>query len=76
MCLRLADVSPTGAFIDTLAVLPAGTHLTLKFSLDGTDLVLPAEVCHAMPQMGMGVRFTQTTLDQRAALDRFVIDRV
>jgi hypothetical protein len=76
MRYRIADVSPTGVFIDTLTTLPQGTVLTLKFSLEGRPMVIPAEVCHAMPQMGMGVRFTQTTADQRATLDQFVTHRV
>jgi hypothetical protein len=72
MHLRIADVSPTGAFIDTITAMPEGCVLTLKFSLEGREMVIPAEVCHAMPQMGMGVRFTNVSDDQQAILSRFV----
>jgi hypothetical protein len=72
MHLRIADVSPTGAFIDTITALPEGCLLTLKFSLESNAMVLAAEVCHAMPQMGMGVRFTKISDDQRAILEGFV----
>jgi hypothetical protein len=68
---RIADISASGAFIDTLSALPAGSRFTLE--IRGSEpTCLTAEVVHSMPQIGMGVRFVNLTPAQREALDLLV----
>jgi hypothetical protein len=70
---RISDLSATGAFIDSMVAVPAGSRLTLKFTLpDGQPAVINAEVVHSMPHFGMGVRFLELTDEQRRAIDQLV----
>jgi hypothetical protein len=70
---RISDLSVTGAFIDSMVEVPAGTRMNIRFKLpDGTALALAAEVVHSMPHFGMGVRFMGLNPEQRSALERFV----
>lgn len=69
---RIADISVTGAFIDSMTALPVGSRLTLKFRLGSEMTRLAAEVVHSMPQIGMGVRFVDLTSPELAALERLV----
>jgi hypothetical protein len=70
---RISDLSATGAFIDSMVEVPAGSRMRMKFTLpDGTPVAVEAEVVHSMPHFGMGVRFLDLTDEQRGALERFV----
>lgn len=69
---RISDISVTGAFVDSMIALPQGTILKLKFPLLSRDLFVDAEVCHSMPQFGMGVRFLNLTEEQRAVIEQFI----
>lgn len=72
---RIADVSVTGAFVDTVSALPSGAVLTLSFALNGQPLTVKAEVAHSMNGIGMGVRFVDLDDEQRSVIERFVADR-
>ena len=69
---RISDLSVTGAFVDSMVTLPAGTKLRLKFSLPSLVVNVIGEVMHDMPQFGMGVRFLDLTPLQRVALEEVV----
>jgi hypothetical protein len=73
--LRIADVSLTGAFVDAMTTLPAGTFVNMRFTIEGQVLTIGAEVCHAMPGIGMGVRFAELTEPQASLLNRLVAER-
>lgn len=69
---RISDLSVTGAFIDSMTELPAGTRLNLKFALPSGKIAVTAEVAHSMPHFGMGVRFVDLTDEQRKAIEQVV----
>ncbi len=70
---RISDLSVTGAFIDSLAEVPAGSRLNLKFPLPTGMLVsVNAEVVHSMPNFGMGVRFLDLADEQRRAIETLI----
>lgn len=69
---RLSDLSLTGAFVDSVVTLPPGTRVRLKFPLPSAVVTVMAEVAHAMPQFGMGVRFIDLDPAQRAAIEEVV----
>jgi hypothetical protein len=72
---RISDLSTTGAFIDSMVAVPAGSRLTLKFKLSsGQPAVVDAEVVHSMPHFGMGVRFVDLTDEQRKVIERVVAE--
>ena len=71
---RISDLSATGAFIDSMNAIPAGTRMTLRFVLPTGPVTVVAEVVHAMPHFGMGVRFLNLTDDQRRGIERLVAD--
>jgi hypothetical protein len=80
---RINDLSPEGAFIDSMSWLPIGTRLTMKFKIQDREIQAGAEVRYFIRHIGMGVRFvglapndrqiiecalTQTTLPEAAPL--------
>jgi hypothetical protein len=69
---RISDVSVTGAFLECLNTLPAGTRLGLRFVLNEHLVTVAAEVMHSMPQFGMGVRFVNLSPDSRAMIERLL----
>jgi hypothetical protein len=69
---RISDLSITGAFVDSVVTLPAGTKMRLKFSLPSLVVNCLGEVVHDMPQFGMGVRFVDLTAEQRLAIEEVV----
>jgi hypothetical protein len=69
---RISDISVTGAFIDSMITLPAGTRLKLGIPLPSGTLSIIGEVTHAMPNFGMGVRFVSLTAEQLAVIEKIV----
>ncbi len=65
---RISDLSTTGAFLDSMNALPPGTKLALRFMAGQQEVRVAAEVVHAMPQFGMGVRFLDLSSEGRAAI--------
>jgi hypothetical protein len=72
MRVRMSDLSVTGAFLDSVIVLPTGTRLALHFMAGPQEMLVPAEVVHAMPQFGMGVRFLDLSPEGRAAIEALI----
>jgi hypothetical protein len=69
---RLNDISMTGAFIDSMTTFAPGTSLRLKFKVKDIPIVADAEIRYSMPQMGMGVRFTNITPEHLAVLEHLI----
>ena len=69
---RMSDVSTTGAFLDSMSGLQAGTKLALRFKAGEQEIRVAAEVMHMMPSFGMGVRFLNLSGEGRAAIEALV----
>jgi PilZ domain len=69
---RISDLSVSGAFVDSMVTLPAGTMVRMKFSLPSLVVNCVGEVVHDMPQFGMGVRFIDLTPEQKLAIEEVV----
>ena len=69
---RISDLSTTGAFIDSMTHLPVGSKVKVTFQVAGRAITAVAEVAHAMPQFGMGVRFVELSEEDRLAIAAFV----
>ena len=69
---RISDLSATGAFIDCMTQIPQGSKVKLRFTLGGREISGIAEVAHAMPSFGMGVRFVEMADEDRRAIEEFV----
>jgi len=69
---RMSDISTTGAFLDSMAGLRPGTRLALGFRVGAQQVRVAAEVMHAMPQFGMGVRFLNLSGEGRAAIEALI----
>lgn len=69
---RISDLSTTGAFIDSMTHLPVGSKVKLTFQVAGREINAVAEVAHAMPQFGMGVKFVDLSDEDRLAIAAYV----
>jgi hypothetical protein len=72
---RMSDLSTTGAFLDSMAALHPGTKLALRFQAGAAEVNVAAEVVHAMPNFGMGVRFLDLSDEGRAAIEALVSEQ-
>lgn len=52
---RIADISLTGCYIDTLNPLPQGSEIRLRITHGDETFVTLARVVYVSPGMGMGV---------------------
>jgi hypothetical protein len=69
---RISDLSTTGAFLDSMTPLPAGTRLALRFMVGPREVQAAAEVVHSMPGFGMGLRFLDLPAEGAAAIEALV----
>ena len=69
---RVSDISTTGLFLDTTVTFPEGSVLSLKFTLPSLQMTVRADVMHAMPAMGMGLRFRELTPMQQVAIEEII----
>lgn len=61
---RINDISVSGLFIDSLAHLAVGSILKLRFVVLGIPIEVEGEVRYCMPQVGMGIQFTNLKPEQ------------
>jgi hypothetical protein len=66
---RIADISTTGCFVESMAAPGAGEQVSLTVTLPGgTILEAHGEVAYVLSGMGFGVRFIELTEAQKEAV--------
>lgn len=71
---RISDLSIEGAFVDSIATYPEGSLVNLKFKVRSTEIRVTAQVRYCMPQIGMGVRFSDLKPGDQAAIAEVVAE--
>jgi uncharacterized protein (TIGR02266 family) len=68
------DVSVGGLFVETHEPMKEGTQLTVRFSLDdnGPAIVATGEVNFEVETLGMGIRFTNLSPEDRQRIETYV----
>jgi len=69
---QLTDLSLGGCYLDIGSPFPVTTRVTLSMRAAGMELRAEGVVRVMHPDQGMGVEFTQTTPEHRAALEKFL----
>jgi c-di-GMP-binding flagellar brake protein YcgR len=69
---RLTDLSLGGCYLEIAAPFPVSTRVTLSMRAAGTEVRAQGLVRVMHPEKGMGVEFTQTTPEHRAAVEKFL----
>jgi hypothetical protein len=64
-----AELSRYGCFVTTQASLPIGTKVSLKITYEDKVFNASGEVAYALPENGMGFRFTTTSPEDVALLE-------
>ena len=72
---RITDLSTAGVFIDSLTCFAVGSVLRLKFRINDILIETAGEVRYCMPQIGMGVRFSGLSPEQRAVIENLIESR-
>jgi hypothetical protein len=72
---RISDLSASGAFIETINAALVGSVFGLHFNVRGSQIRVTAEVRYSMPQIGMGVRFLDLNHEDRALIERLVLEQ-
>lgn len=70
--VRTSDVSIVGCYLDTMSTLPAGTEVRLTISHNDTMVTMLGIIANSQSNMGMGVRFTDVSLDDRKILEAWL----
>jgi len=66
---RTVDISVTGCFIDTQAVVAVDDTLNLELGRDGEMISVQGKVMYQQPGLGFGVQFTRISDADRLRLD-------
>ena len=69
---QLTDLSMGGCYLEISSPFPVASRLTLSMRAAGVELRVHGAVRVMHPDRGMGVEFTQNTLEHRAALEKFL----
>jgi CheY-like chemotaxis protein len=69
---RLTDLSLGGCYLEISSPFPMCTRVTLSMRAGGVELKTEGVVRVMHAEKGMGVEFTQTTVEHRAKLEKFL----
>jgi c-di-GMP-binding flagellar brake protein YcgR len=69
---RLTDLSLGGCYLDMASPFPASSRVMLSMRAGGVEVRAQGLVRVMHPEKGMGVEFTQTTPEHRAAVEKFL----
>jgi hypothetical protein len=69
---RISELSLLGCYVDTVNPLPDGTKLQISIRYGCSTCDFEASVIYTHPGFGMGVRFGETTAENRATLDAWL----
>jgi DNA-binding response OmpR family regulator len=69
---KLTDLSLGGCYLELTSPFPVSTRVTLSMSAAGVDLKIEGVVRVMHADQGMGVEFTQSTVEHRAMLEKFL----
>ncbi len=69
---QLTDLSLGGCYLEMASPFPSSTLVTLSMRAGGIEVRVQGIVKVMHPDKGMGVEFTQGTLEHRAAVEKFL----
>jgi CheY-like chemotaxis protein len=69
---QLTDLSLGGCYLEMASPFPASTRVTLSMRAGVVEVCVQGMVKVMHPDKGMGVEFTQGTLEHRAAVEKFL----
>ena len=69
---QLTDLSLGGCYLEISSPFPASSRVALSMRAAGVEVRVPGIVRVMHPEKGMGVEFTQNTMEHRAALEKFL----
>ncbi len=69
---KLTDLTLGGCYLQIRAPFPLRTHVILSMQLPDLKLQVEGVVRVMHPEVGMGVEFTQRTLEQREKVEKFI----
>src|SRR5579863_5560727 len=69
---QLTDLSLGGCYLEIASPFPASSRVALSMRAAGVEVRVPGIVRVMHPEKGMGVEFTQNTMEHRAALEKFL----
>jgi len=72
LAAKTSDLSIGGCFLDMLNPTPQGTEVRVRISHEGATFTALGRVVFILPNMGMGVTFTNIEQDQQAILQKWI----
>jgi PilZ domain len=69
---RISELSSLGCYVDTVNPFPDGTELRISIRYGCSACDFTGRVIYTHPGFGMGVRFGETTAEDRATLDAWL----
>ncbi len=69
---RISELSSRGCYVDTFNPFPVGTVLRVRIRYGCSTCELPGNVIYTHTNYGMGLRFGETSAENRATLDAWL----
>jgi hypothetical protein len=69
---RISELSARGCYVDTFNPFPVGTVLRVRIRYGCSTCELPGNVIYTHTNYGMGLRFGETSAENRATLDAWL----
>jgi hypothetical protein len=69
---RISELSSRGCYVDTFNPFPVGTVLRVRIRYGCSTCELPGNVIYTHANYGMGLRFGETSAENRATLDAWL----
>jgi hypothetical protein len=74
MNARVSDLSRDGCYVDTNAPFPIQTKIRIRMTSGTKTFETLGTIVYSLPNMGMGISFTQTAPDHAAILNKWIND--
>lgn len=71
---KTGDLSIGGCFLDMLNPPLEGTQVRVTIFREDSTFTVEGRVAFILPNLGMGVAFTQIAADQRATLEKWIAE--
>ncbi|HEU5404021.1 MAG TPA: PilZ domain-containing protein [Terriglobales bacterium] len=69
---KLADISSGGCYVEMVFTIPRGSEVAIQLTINSRDLAAKGKVVTSHPGVGVGIKFTELTAENRLILSEIL----
>lgn len=73
---KVTDISSGGCYVEMVFTIPRGTEVELKLTINTRNFAAKAKVVTSHPGVGVGIKFTELTPEDRQVLGEILQELV